>query len=831
MSGAFPQFHPDFRRNRQQSSSLNPSILVPDLWQQDAIRLLLAGRDVVIDAPTGSGKTFVFEQLVENGSIGKAIYTVPTRALANDKLLEWRERGWNVGIATGDLSQNLEAPTIVATLETQRQALLNGEGPDLLVIDEYQMLNDPLRGLHYEMAIACAPPETQLLLLSGSTANPDLIVQWLQRLSRKAELVRCRDRPVPLEEVHLDALRQKVPPGVRGYWPRRIAKALAAGLGPVLIFAPQRQSAEEIAMRLAAALPASEPLELTAEQSKLARGPIRKLLRRRVALHHSGLDYSLRAGLIEPLAKAGQMKVVVATTGLAAGINFSMRSVLVTETHYRFGDEVRRIRSDELLQMFGRAGRRGIDSVGYVLTGADKPRLRDGRSIDLSPNRRIDWQACLSNLQLSATLGTNSRSDLEQLNQRFLSSGRLNLGLRDPLPARDPQVTTSRMPVATKQREMLTPDGTWERLGKKRRIPLSEAKFFDGKKWGDALRSSTVLKTLQVGSLCRLPHPNSHEFGRIVVLAHFPKEANENTVRLTKSFRRLLIEEWKQNADFPKPRWNCSLDWLEKRILPLLPRVSGGGTVLRWEEQNDQIRAYLDYSNAEAFCRIDSLGRALINPPLRERDHFDEHDLRIALGGGADDKPRRPARNWFDLGLVDRFLKPTRRGVVFSFFAQGEGLAIAAGLEENSLEVEELVFQLANLRAGHRFADLHEADGRLGDISRLRYGWRSIPGYLTRGVPTEYGEGAAEIVAAVILDARKPTDFETDHVRSGDVQRAVLEWRSVLRQIVGSPDFAWDRWLALQEEARRHLVASSSAVDLDSLPPLTLHQRQRIAFG
>ena len=141
---------------------------VPDLWQQDAVQHLRAGRDVVVHAATGAGKTFIFELWSNEGrNPGQAIYTVPTRALANDKLAEWRARGWNVGIATGDLSENLDAPVIVATLETQKNRLITGDGPRLLVIDEYQMLGDADRGLNYELAIAMAPPQTQLLMLSG----------------------------------------------------------------------------------------------------------------------------------------------------------------------------------------------------------------------------------------------------------------------------------------------------------------------------------------------------------------------------------------------------------------------------------------------------------------------------------------------------------------------------------------------------------------------------------------------------------------------------------------------------------------------------------------
>ncbi len=99
-------------------------VTIPDLWQQQAVSALRDGHDVVVQAPTGAGKTLIFELWSNQGrNRGQAIYTVPTRALANDKLAEWRARGWNVGISTGDLSENLSAPVIVATLETQKSRL------------------------------------------------------------------------------------------------------------------------------------------------------------------------------------------------------------------------------------------------------------------------------------------------------------------------------------------------------------------------------------------------------------------------------------------------------------------------------------------------------------------------------------------------------------------------------------------------------------------------------------------------------------------------------------------------------------------------------------
>src|SRR6202035_1869666 len=140
------------------------------------------GKDVVVQAPTGAGKTLIFELWSNAGkNRGQAIYTVPTRALANDKLAEWRARGWDVGISTGDLAENLDARVVVATLETQKGRFLRRDGPRLLVVDEYQLIADPIRGTSYEIILSLAPPETQLLLLSGSVGNPGDIVEWLRR--------------------------------------------------------------------------------------------------------------------------------------------------------------------------------------------------------------------------------------------------------------------------------------------------------------------------------------------------------------------------------------------------------------------------------------------------------------------------------------------------------------------------------------------------------------------------------------------------------------------------------------------------------------------------
>src|SRR5215510_13761450 len=445
-------------------------VVVPDLWQQEAVMALREGEDVVVQAPTGSGKTLIFELWSNQGkNRGQAIYTVPTRALANDKLAEWRARRWNVGIATGDLAENLNAPILVATLETQKNRLIQGDGPTLLVVDEYQMLSDRDRGLNYELAIALAPPQTQLLLLSGSVANPQDVVKWLHRLGRKAVLIRHDQRPVPLEEVHANNLNYHVPSEIRGYWPRLVAKALAEDLGPILIFAPRRQSAESLAVDLARQLPTPNALHLSTDQKLVVGDHLAKMLKTRIAYHHSGLSYTARAGVIEPLAKAGQLRVVVATMGLAAGINFSLRSVALAADSYRRDQIEQPLRPDEILQMFGRAGRRGLDETGFVLITANELRLLDARPCHLSRSGAVDWSALLSLMQTAAEQGRDPFTEAVRAQERLFTTKPIFLGVEESL--RHPDVPCGLRTDAERARhvrkrvhEMLNSRGAWETM-------------------------------------------------------------------------------------------------------------------------------------------------------------------------------------------------------------------------------------------------------------------------------------------------------------------------------------------------------------------------------
>jgi superfamily II DNA/RNA helicase len=835
------------------AASLTP-VAVPDLWQQQAVAALRAGQDVVVQAPTGAGKTLVFEAWSNYGRPrGQAIYTVPTRALANDKLAEWRARGWNVGIATGDLAENLDAPVLVATLETQKNRLIQGDGPALLVIDEYQMLGDEDRGLNYELAIALAPPQTQLLLLSGSVANPHHIVQWLTRLGRKATLVRHEIRPVPLEEVFVEELNWHLPSEIRSHWARLCAKALAENLGPVLLFAPRRQSAESIAADLARQLPTPNPLQLSEAQRRLVGDHLARLLKSRIAYHHSGLSYAARAGVIEPLAKAGQLRLVVATMGLAAGINFSLRSVAVTaNTYKRDGLEVP-LRPDEVLQMFGRAGRRGLDETGYVLVSPDDLRMRDGRPAHLSRSTLVDWSALLTLMHAAAEQGKSPFVEAMRVQERLFTTKPIFLGVESSLKHPDAVCglhtdAERARHVRRRVRELLNSRGEWQPYPPLEERPLHEIRvpFVGGKRstrvrvdervedaaassdatdlkrTSDGLRfelkpllmQPDALENFGSGELLSLA---SGEYGRAVKVA---ERYGEDEVRLSKWIRKLT--NW-SGRETHLPVWR-------ELVVPLVERGFRAQhlPVLRFIEEPHQILALLSLGEQTAPVPVDVHGIPLWKP--REREVFPEDCARCSLVPvcKALTAATGTALLWRRLKLVEADGRPTPRGRVVSFFSGGDGLAVAAALEDESYPLDELVYDLANLDANFRFSTAEDRwGGRLAVACRRAFGNQSITGYLENGLPPKYGSGAETVVQLVHKNPANKFRFVTEVLGDGDIDRVIIEWRSLLRQITHAPALDWPRWTALQSLAKAMLHSTESPTMTD-LPPLEPFQTRRV---
>jgi hypothetical protein len=709
----------------------------------------------------------------------------------------------------------LDAPVIVATLETQKANILRRHGPRLLVIDEYQMIGDEVRGVNYELAIALAPMETQLLLLSGSVANPSDIVTWLQRIGRAALLVSHPERPVPLEEVDLEALPNRERKPAQSRWARLIANALRADLGPILLFAPRRHAAEELAEQLASNLPAPDPLTLTPPQTALAGQRLARLLRARVAYHHSGLSYAQRAGVIEPLAKNGQLRAVVATMGLAAGINFSMRSVVITGTTYRAGNYDRQVRPDELLQMYGRAGRRGLDETGYALITSEPPRLHDARARQLRRAAPVDWPTLIAVMRAASENGERPFAAALEVNKRLFSPVDVPLGVEHslatgPMPCGlwvdDERARLPRRGIV----EIQNSAGGWQPKGETAPVALGDALLHENGAWIPALSRANTLHHIGVGNLCQLESGPQKTYGRELALG---RRTGDGTLLLTPRLKKFL------------KLTRVDADQFQRAIVPRFAELSGGGELLDLVPRGEQLVARFTYAAHRVEGMIDVHGRALLAPPERR-------ELPLCCRGCAElawclsaQIVTSTAATWRQLGLIDADGTPTRRGIIFSFFHHGEGLAVAAALEQLDYRIDDLIFDLANLRAGPRFAgDDSPYGGRLGILCQQTFGRLDLAGYLELGVPLDYGAGANDVVREMVTHATPRQKFITDLLRHGDVERALIEWRSLLRHIASAPDYEWDRWMELKRLAA-HYVETTTSPTVAALPALGASQR------
>lgn len=386
--------------------SSDPKLLSLDPWQQNVFDLLRSGESVVVDAPTTAGKTRaveVFFAMNIDDPTFRAAYTTPVKSLSNDKVRELRAMFGHekVGIATGDIKENLDAPIVVATLESYRNSLLGIEpdlGRTLVVFDEYHYLQDEGRGSAWEEAIILTPPSCQVLLLSASVANADDFADWISTHGKKrCTLVRTEHRPVPLtnlvyygghwlteDNLPKDAFRSLNP--TRRELPLRhedlvttLPSLIDLDLVPCIIYCGKRFDCENLAQLIERALP-----PLSAEQAErigavlqeahrdvgaltFIKPSLRRMLQTYgVGFHHSGLAPAARIA-IERLVKDGLLRFCVATMGLSLGINFSVRSALIADYQRPGESGMTPYAEGEILQMLGRAGRRGKDVIGFSL--------------------------------------------------------------------------------------------------------------------------------------------------------------------------------------------------------------------------------------------------------------------------------------------------------------------------------------------------------------------------------------------------------------------------------------------------------------------------------
>ncbi|MBE7380140.1 MAG: DEAD/DEAH box helicase [Leptolyngbya sp. SIO1E4] len=384
-----------------------------DTFQQEAITALNEGKSVVVCAPTGSGKTLIGEYAIYRAldQQKRVFYTTPLKALSNQKLRDFREQfGFdNVGMLTGDIAINRNAPVVVMTTEIFRNMLYGtriGEvGTSLqdveaVVLDECHYMNDRQRGTVWEESIIYCPPEIQLLGLSATVENSDQLTDWLSKVHGPTELIYSDFRPVPLEFHYcnskglfplLDSSQKKINPRLkqrrRQGSPQRgkrqglnipyvVGQLQQRNMLPAIYFIFSRRGCDRAVTEMAnlplvneqeAALLKRKIDEFLGWNPEAARAGQVEPLYRGIAAHHAGILPAWK-GFVEELFQDGLIKVVFATETLAAGINMPARTTVISSLSKRTDTGHRLLMASEFLQMSGRAGRRGMDELGYVVT-------------------------------------------------------------------------------------------------------------------------------------------------------------------------------------------------------------------------------------------------------------------------------------------------------------------------------------------------------------------------------------------------------------------------------------------------------------------------------
>jgi superfamily II RNA helicase len=392
--------------------------LALDRFQQQSMEAIRADHDVVVAAPTGAGKTLIAHYAIERAlEAGKrVIYTAPIKALSNQKYRDLTA-SWpgQVGIATGDVSIDPDAPCVIMTTEIFRNTIFEDpkrlEDVAWVIFDEVHYLDDKDRGTVWEESLIFAPPEIRFLSLSATVSNLDELADWLRKVrDTTVDVVLERKRPVPLTVfVHstdggvlpVRNARDLRPAGRRGKirrqrnladyylqaWHALVREVARREESPLLFFLFSRDSCKKLAMAAseddfsgspeAGALARDEFLHLAkAFDLDLSDPEVQRfkfLVSRGIAFHHAGILPALKE-VIERLFTGGHIKLLCATETFALGVNMPARSVAFEGLRKWNGHARVPLRTREYQQMAGRAGRRGMDESGTVYLTVDPNR-------------------------------------------------------------------------------------------------------------------------------------------------------------------------------------------------------------------------------------------------------------------------------------------------------------------------------------------------------------------------------------------------------------------------------------------------------------------------
>ena len=340
--------------------------------QESAILELFEEKNVVLNTPTGSGKSLVATalhfQAIAKGR--RSIYTCPIKALVNEKFMALcREFGPdNVGLSTGDASVNRDAPILCCTAEILANiALREGAAANVqeVVMDEFHYYADRERGVAWQVPLLTLP-KTRFLLMSATLGDTTFFEEELTRLNGRPTVgVSSTDRPVPLEHAYSELPLAKT-----------LESLVADGKAPVYVVhftqLEAAQSAQDFTSINVCTREEKTALANAVEGFKFSSpyGPdIKKWLRHGIGLHHAGLLPKYRV-LIEQIAQKGLLKVICGTDTLGVGINVPIRTVLFTRLCKYDGQKTGILSARDFHQIAGRAGRKGFDDRGWVVAQA-----------------------------------------------------------------------------------------------------------------------------------------------------------------------------------------------------------------------------------------------------------------------------------------------------------------------------------------------------------------------------------------------------------------------------------------------------------------------------
>jgi len=349
--------------------------------QEEAILEIMEGRHVVLNTPTGSGKSLVATAMhFRSMCLGlRSVYTCPIKALVSEKFFEACELfgAEHVGMSTGDTSINRDAPILCCTAEILSNiALREGEKADVdyVIMDEFHYYGDPDRGIAWQIPLLMLP-DTRFLLMSATLGDMSGIMESLEKITRrKVALVRSESRPVPLDFEYRETPLLET-----------LDELIKQGKYPIYVVSFAQRECSELAQALTSTNICSRE-----EKEAITKAigdfrfdspygkDIKKYVRHGLGLHHAGLLPRYRR-LVEKLAQDGLLKLICGTDTLGVGINVPIRTVVFTKLCKYDGDKVGILSVRDFKQIAGRAGRKGYDTQGSVVCQAPEHVIENKR--------------------------------------------------------------------------------------------------------------------------------------------------------------------------------------------------------------------------------------------------------------------------------------------------------------------------------------------------------------------------------------------------------------------------------------------------------------------